>query len=54
MKYYVSVDKKYSLKSMQIEGTILPEWFLRVERQPEVGIEVYDKGSRIFKQFFTK
>jgi hypothetical protein len=44
----------YALKSMQIEGTVLPEWFLRVEKQPEVGIEGYDRGSEILKQFFEK
>lgn len=42
----------YSLNSMQIEGSILPEWFLRVEKQPEVGIEGYDIGSKILQDFF--
>ena len=44
----------YSLKSMQIEGTLLPKWFLRVESQPEVGIEGYDAGAEILNDFFAR
>jgi hypothetical protein len=43
----------YTLNSMQIEGAILPEWFLRVEKQPEVGIEGYDGGAKILQDFFA-
>jgi len=44
----------YTLNSMQIEGVILPEWFLRVEKQPEVGLEGYDCGSKILQEFFKQ
>jgi len=44
----------YALKSMQIEGTLLPQWFLRVETQPEVGPDGYDAGAEILKEFFAR
>ncbi len=44
----------HTLKSMQIEGTLLPQWFLRVETQPEVGIEGYDAGAKILEDFFAR
>jgi len=44
----------YALKSVQIEGALLPEWFLRVEKKPEVGYDGYDKGARDLIQFFEK
>lgn len=44
----------YALKSMQIEGTLLPQWFLQVETQPEVGIEGYDAGAKILEEFFIR
>lgn len=42
----------YSLNSMRIEGLMIPIWFLKVESQPEVGIEAYDKGAEILTKFF--
>ena len=42
----------YTLKSMQVEGVILPTAFLRVEEQPEVGLQGYDEGMRILTEFF--
>jgi hypothetical protein len=42
----------YSLRSMRIEGTTIPQWFLRVETQPEVGAEAYDEGARMLTEFF--
>lgn len=42
----------YSMQKMRIEGHILPKWFLQVERQPEIGIEAYDKGAEMLTNFF--
>ncbi len=39
---------------MQIEGTLIPRWFMEVETQPEVGEEAYDKGAEILSAFFRK
>ena len=39
---------------MQIEGTFIPEWFLQVEKQPEIGIEGYDAGAGILEEFFDR
>lgn len=39
---------------MQIEGTLIPRWFLQPETQPEVGEEAYDKGAEILFNFFKK
>jgi len=44
----------YTLASMQIEGNIIPAWFLQVEMQPEVGEKTYDKGADMLTQFFRK
>ncbi len=44
----------YSLAAMQVEGTFLPPWLLRVEEQPEVGVEGYDRGAEILRDFFHK
>ncbi len=41
-----------TLKSMQVEGSMIPHEFLRVDEQPEVGIEGYDKGAKILMDFF--
>lgn len=38
--------------SMRIEGTPIPEIFFQVEKQPEVGIEAYEKGSQLLYDFF--
>jgi len=37
---------------MKIEGTVLPEEFFYVERQPEVGESAYDEGAKILTEFF--
>ena len=42
----------YTLSSMQVEGTIIPTWLLRVDEQPEVGADGYDKGATILRDFF--
>lgn len=42
----------YTLRSMQVEGTVIPTWFLRVEEQSEVGVEGHDKGAAILEKFF--
>ena len=39
---------------MQIEGTLIPRWFLQPETQPEVGEDTYDKGAEILHGFFRK
>ena len=44
----------YAPWHMQIEGTMVPRWFLQPETQPEVGEEVYDKGAEILLNFFRK
>lgn len=42
----------YALKSLLIEGQTIGNWFLRVDRQPEVGPEAYDVGAKILTDFF--
>ncbi len=44
----------YAMKSMMVEGQTIESCFLRVEKQPEVGIEAYDAGAEILTQFFYK
>lgn len=44
----------YSLKRMRVEGVEMPEGFLRVEQQPEVGIAGYDGGAAILQDFFER
>ncbi len=44
----------YTLWSMQVEGSFIPRELLRVEEQPEVGIEGYDRGAEILHGFFKK
>ncbi len=43
-----------SLRSLQIEGTVIPEWFLRTHAQPEVGEVAYDEGARQLVAFFRR
>ena len=43
----------YTLRSMEIEGTLIPQELLHVELQPEVGNECYDAGSSELKAFFA-
>lgn len=42
----------YVLHQLQIEGRMVPRWWLQVETQPEVGEEAYDKGAQILQRFF--
>ncbi len=42
----------YSLQNMRIEGTIIPQSFLQVDKQPEVGEAAFDEGARILTEFF--
>jgi len=42
----------YTLKTMAVEGTILPPYFLRVDEQPEIGVEGFNKGAKILQDFF--
>jgi hypothetical protein len=44
----------YTLKAMQIEGVTFPTFLLRVEEQPEIGIEGYDAGAQQLTDFFHK
>ena len=40
--------------NIHIEGSQLSRWFLQVDTQPEVGVEAYDEGARIWKEFFQR
>ena len=42
----------YALRNLMIEGQTITNWFLRVERQPEVGEDAYDQGADILTRFF--
>jgi len=42
----------YSLKSLMVEGQLISSWFLRVETQPEVGEDGYNRGALILEKFF--
>jgi hypothetical protein len=44
----------YTLKTMQVEGSMIPQELLRVDEQPEVGIEGYDRGAAVLHGFFRK
>ena len=44
----------YSLRHLQVEGTVIAHWFLQVETQPEVGNEAYDAGAEMLYEFFKK
>jgi hypothetical protein len=44
----------YSLKTMHVEGATIPSEMLRVDEQPEVGIEGYDSGSVMLHSFFKR
>ncbi|MEM1166122.1 MAG: DUF4914 family protein [Planctomycetota bacterium] len=43
----------YAMRNIQIEGTVIPTWFLRTETQPEVGEAGYDAGARVLLDFFA-
>ena len=42
----------YTLRTVQIEGTVIPTWFLRPETQPEVTEAGYDAGAAQLIEFF--
>lgn len=44
----------YTLYQMQIEGRMIPRWFLQVDTQPEVGQEAYDQGAEMLTAFFHR
>jgi hypothetical protein len=42
----------YTLYQLQVEGRMIPRWFLQVNTQPEVGDEAYDQGAAQLYGFF--
>ena len=44
----------YGLKSLQVEGTVIPNWFLRTYTQPEVTEAGYDAGAEQLYAFFRE
>lgn len=44
----------YSPKSATVGDFEVPEGFLRVETQPEIGTEVYDQGAKMLTDFFKE
>jgi hypothetical protein len=42
----------YGLQTMVVEGQTVPEVFLQVDQQPEVGTEAFDQGAQILADFF--
>lgn len=44
----------YSLKSIKVEGKILPRELLEVDRQPEVGDVGFEAGATILSDFFKR
>ncbi len=42
----------YALRQVTVEGAAIGNWFLRVEKQPEVGEDGYDAGAEILTRFF--
>lgn len=44
----------YALRDLMVEGQTIGNWFLRVEKQPEVGPDAYDAGARELTNFFAE
>lgn len=44
----------WSPDSIMVEARQIGSWFFQVEKQPEVGIEAYDAGAEILRDFFLK
>ncbi len=44
----------YTLKAMHVEGSIIPHDLMRVNEQPEVGNEGYDRGAEILRSYFKR
>jgi len=42
----------YAFNPIMVEGQTIGNWFLRVETQPQVGVEAYDRGAEILYEFF--
>lgn len=42
----------YALRTLQVEGSTIPRWFLEVQTQPEVGDVGYDEGAKELTAFF--
>lgn len=43
----------YTINSMQFEGTLVPDMFMEVNKQPEIGDDGYDAGAEILYHFFV-
>lgn len=44
----------YLPTSIMVEGRTVGNWFFDVDKQPEVGVEAYDKGAEILTAFFHR
>ena len=44
----------YTPRKAGVEGFEIPEKFLRVDTQPEVGPEAYDQGAKMLTDFFKE
>lgn len=44
----------YTFRSMMVEGQTIGNWFFRVNLQPEVGDEAFDRGAIILQEFFAR
>ncbi len=44
----------YAMRSMQIEGTMMPHWMLELQLQEEIGEEGYDQGAEMLYDFFGR
>jgi hypothetical protein len=44
----------YELEYLTIEGSKIPSRFLKTYKQPDVGMDAYDKGAGILMEFFKK
>jgi hypothetical protein len=42
----------YTLNHLLVEGRTVPQYLLRVEEQPEVGLDGFDQGAEILETFF--
>ena len=42
----------YAMKALMVEGQTIGNWFLQVEKQPEVGEAAYDAGAAMLREFF--
>lgn len=42
----------YTLKDVMVEGQMIERELLKVQNQPEVGMEAFDQGAKILREFF--